>query len=99
MKLNLEVSRIFVYCFASRPRIFHSYGYVIIADEGLRNLCLRPALRAFEQAWDLHRAIPAVTRGLDFSGLIRSTGVKPVWIQNTSYTIYEVFLIKTGLTL
>jgi hypothetical protein len=37
------------YCFTSRSRIFHLYGDVIIAVEGLQNLSLCSALRAFEQ--------------------------------------------------
>jgi hypothetical protein len=35
--------------FSSRPRIFHLYGDVTIAGEGLQNLGLCSALRAFEQ--------------------------------------------------
>jgi hypothetical protein len=38
-----------VSCFTSRSRIFHSYGDVTIADEGLQNLNLCLALCAFEQ--------------------------------------------------
>jgi hypothetical protein len=39
-----------IYCFTSRSRIFHLYGDVItIAGEGLQNLGLCSALRAFEQ--------------------------------------------------
>jgi hypothetical protein len=38
-----------VYCFTSRSRIFHLYGDVTIAGEGLQNLGLCSALRAFEQ--------------------------------------------------
>jgi hypothetical protein len=38
-----------VYCFTSRLSIFHSYGDIIIVDEGLQNLGLCSALRAFEQ--------------------------------------------------
>jgi hypothetical protein len=37
------------YCFTSRSRIFHLYGDVTIAGEGLQNLGLCSALRAFEQ--------------------------------------------------
>jgi hypothetical protein len=36
-------------CFTSRSRIFHLYGDVTIAGEGLHNLGLCSALRAFEQ--------------------------------------------------
>jgi hypothetical protein len=53
----------------SRSRIFHLYEDVTIAGEGLQNLGLCSALRAF----DLYRATPAVTRDLGFSGLIRRT--------------------------
>jgi hypothetical protein len=38
-----------VYCFTSRSRIFHLYGDVTNAGEGLQNLGLCSALRAFEQ--------------------------------------------------
>jgi hypothetical protein len=51
---------------------FHLYGDVTIASEGLQNLSLCSALRAFEQG-DLYRATPAVTQYLGFSGLIRRT--------------------------
>jgi hypothetical protein len=61
-----------IYSFTSRSRIFHLYGDVPIAGEGLQNLGLCSVLRAFEQG-DLYRATPAVTRDLDFSGLIRRT--------------------------
>jgi hypothetical protein len=52
----------------SRSRIFHLYGDVTVAGEGLQNLGLCSALRAFEQVGS-----PAVTRDLGFSGLIRRT--------------------------
>jgi hypothetical protein len=38
-----------IYSFTSRSRIFHLYGDVTIAGEGLQNLGLCSALRAFEQ--------------------------------------------------
>jgi hypothetical protein len=38
-----------IYSFTSRSRIFHLYGDVTIAVEGLQNLSLCSALRAFEQ--------------------------------------------------
>jgi hypothetical protein len=38
-----------IYCFTSRLRIFHLYGDVTITSEGLQNLGLCSALRAFEQ--------------------------------------------------
>jgi hypothetical protein len=38
-----------IYGFTSRSRIFQWYGDVTIAGEGLQNLGLRSALRAFEQ--------------------------------------------------
>jgi hypothetical protein len=38
-----------IYCFTSRSRIFHVYGDIIIAGEGLKNLGLCSALTAFEQ--------------------------------------------------
>jgi hypothetical protein len=38
-----------IYCFTSRSIIFHWYGDVTITGEGLQNLGLCSALRAFEQ--------------------------------------------------
>jgi hypothetical protein len=38
-----------IYCFMSCSRIFHLYGDVTIAGEGLQNLGLCSALKAFEQ--------------------------------------------------
>jgi hypothetical protein len=46
------------------------YGDVTITGEGLQNLGLCSALRAFVQGF-FYRARPAVTRGLGFPGLIR----------------------------
>jgi hypothetical protein len=40
---------IIIFGFMSRSRIFHLYGDVTIAGEGLQNLGLCSALRAFEQ--------------------------------------------------
>ena len=40
---------LFVCCFTSRSRIFHLYGDITITGEGLQNLGLCSALRAFEQ--------------------------------------------------
>jgi hypothetical protein len=40
---------LFIYCFTSRSRIFHLYKDVTIAGEGLQNLDLCSALKAFEQ--------------------------------------------------
>ena len=57
----------------SRSRIFHLYGDVTITGEGLQNLGLCSALRAFWAGRDLYRASPAVTRDLGLSGLIRRT--------------------------
>jgi hypothetical protein len=57
-----------IYGITSWSRIFHLYGDVTIAGEGLQNLGLCSALRAF-----LYRATPTVTRDLGFSGLIRRT--------------------------
>jgi hypothetical protein len=46
---------IFINRFMSRSRIFHLYGDVIIASEGLQNLGLFSAFRAFEQWGSLSR--------------------------------------------
>jgi hypothetical protein len=55
-----------IYGFTARSRIFHLYGNVTIAGEGLQNFGLCPTLRVF----DLYHATPAVTWDLSFSGLI-----------------------------
>jgi hypothetical protein len=46
---NLEIERLIIYGSTSRSRIFHLNGDVTIAGEGLQNLGLCSALRAFEQ--------------------------------------------------
>jgi hypothetical protein len=56
-----------IYSFTSRSRIFHLYGDVTTAGEGLQNLGLCSSLKAFEQGGIFYRATPAVTRDLDFS--------------------------------
>jgi hypothetical protein len=47
--LRYTVKRLIIDGFTSRSRIFHLYGDVTIAGEGLQNLDLCSALRAFEQ--------------------------------------------------
>jgi hypothetical protein len=44
-----DVERLIVYSFTFCSRIFNLYGYVTITGEGLQNLDLCSALRAFEQ--------------------------------------------------
>ena len=44
-----ETIYLIIYCFTSRSRIFYLYGDVTITGEGLQNLGLCSALRAFEQ--------------------------------------------------
>jgi hypothetical protein len=44
-----NVDWLIIYGFTSRSRIFHFYGNLTIAGEGLQNLGLCSALRAFEQ--------------------------------------------------
>jgi hypothetical protein len=39
----------YIYCFTFHSRIFHLYGSVTMTGEGLQNLGLYSALRAFEQ--------------------------------------------------
>ena len=46
---KVRLKRLIIYCFTSRLRIFHLYGDVTITGEGLQNLGLCSALRAFEQ--------------------------------------------------
>jgi hypothetical protein len=43
------IDGLIIYGFTSQSRIFHLYGDVTIADEGLQNLGLSSALMAFEQ--------------------------------------------------
>ena len=58
---TIMIDWLIIYGFTSHSRILHLYGNVTIADEGLQNLDLCSALRAFEQG-----GIPAVTRDLGF---------------------------------
>jgi hypothetical protein len=64
-----------IYGFTSRSRIFLLYGDVTIAGEGLQNLGLCSALRAFVQGgiFIMPHLQATVTRGLGFSGFIRWT--------------------------
>jgi hypothetical protein len=64
--------RLIDYCFTSPSRFFpHLYEEVTITDEGLQNLDLCSALRAFEQEGSLscHGAsvFPASSEGLPYS--------------------------------
>jgi hypothetical protein len=64
-----DIDWLIIYGFTSRSRIFHLYGDVTIAGEGL------PMFGA-QGLWagrDLYHATPAVTRDLGFSSLIRRT--------------------------
>jgi hypothetical protein len=56
-----------IYGFTSRSRIFHLYGDVTIAGEGLQNLGLCSALMAIEQGGIFIVPHLAVTRDLGFS--------------------------------
>jgi hypothetical protein len=69
-----------IYGFTSLSRIFHLYGDVTIAGEGLPNLGLCSALRVFEQG-----GIFIVPHLLDlgFSGLIRRTAPFSCLLRNT----------------
>ena len=74
---SVEIDWLIIYRFTSRSRIFHLYGDITIAGEGLQKF--RPMLGA-QGLWagrDLYRATPAVTpavtRDLGFSGFIRRT--------------------------
>jgi hypothetical protein len=46
---SVKIDWLINYCFTSRSRIFHLYGNVTFTGEGLQNLGLRSALRAFQQ--------------------------------------------------
>jgi hypothetical protein len=48
-RLCLSIDWLIIYSFTSRTRIFHLYGDVTIAGEGLQNLGLCLALKALEQ--------------------------------------------------
>jgi hypothetical protein len=76
-------SWLIIHGFTSHSRIFHLYGDVTIAGEGLQNLGLCSALRAFEQRGDLYRATPPVTRDLGFFGLIRRTAPYSCLLRHT----------------
>jgi hypothetical protein len=45
----ISIDWLIIYCFTSRSRLFHFYGDVTITGDGLQNLGLCSALRAFEQ--------------------------------------------------
>jgi hypothetical protein len=49
-----SVNSLIICCFTSRSRIYHLYGDVTIAGEGLQNLDLCSALRAFEESLSFH---------------------------------------------
>jgi hypothetical protein len=44
-----SLGRLIGYCFTSHSRIFHLYGYITIASEGLHNVGLCSTLTAPEQ--------------------------------------------------
>jgi hypothetical protein len=69
-------SRLFIYGFMSRRRMFHLYGDVTIANGGLQNLGLCSALRAFEHGgifivphllWHGASVFPVSSEGLPHS--------------------------------
>jgi hypothetical protein len=64
----------------------------------MQNLGLCSVLRAFEQgSRDLHRATPAVTRGLDFSGFIRRTALFYRLLRHTRWCGESILIrILTG---
>jgi hypothetical protein len=68
--------------FTSRSRTFLLYGDVTITDEGLQNLGLCPALRAFEQG-EILIATPAVSHGLSFFCLKRRTAPFRSFVRHT----------------
>jgi hypothetical protein len=59
-KFDSLIDWLIIYSFTSRSRIFHLYRDVTISGEGLQNLGLCSALRAWAGR-DLYRAKPAVT--------------------------------------
>ena len=67
----------FVCCFTSHSRIFHSYGDVTICRWRASNFGLCSALTAIEQWGFFYVPTPTVTRDLDFYCLIRKTGNQP----------------------
>jgi hypothetical protein len=75
-----------LYSFTSRSGIFHLYGDVTVADEGLQNLGLCSALRAFEQwgifivpqlLWHGTSVFPVSSEGLPHS--VASYDTRGVW--------------------
>jgi hypothetical protein len=71
---NGLIDWLIIYGFTSRSRIFHLYGDVTIAGEGLQNLGLCSALRAFEQGGIF--IVPHL--------LWHGTSVFPVFIRRTA---------------
>jgi hypothetical protein len=71
-QIDWLIDWLIIYGFTSRSRIFHLYGDVTITSEGLQNLGLRTALRAFEQGeiFIVRHLLWQETSG--FSGLIRT---------------------------
>jgi hypothetical protein len=66
--MTKTVTKIFTVQITSRSRVFHSYGDITIAVEGLQNLGQCSALRAFKQVGrGLYCATPVDTRSLSFS--------------------------------
>jgi hypothetical protein len=89
---------IILYRFTSvRSRIFHLYGDVTIADEGLQNLGLCSALRAFEQEgifivphqlWHGTSGFPFSSEGPSpFSRLLRHTRVTRIL---SGFLLFEI---------
>jgi hypothetical protein len=80
---NWLIDWLIIYGFTSRSRIFHLYGDVTIAGEGLQNFGLCSALRAFEQGgifivphllWHGTSVFPVSSEGpAPFSRLLRHT--------------------------
>jgi hypothetical protein len=81
--LNREmINWLIIYCFTSRSRIFHWYGDVTIAGEGLQKLGLCSALRVFEQGgifivphllWHGTSGFPVIWMTVPLSRLLRHT--------------------------
>jgi hypothetical protein len=70
--LTLSSDWLIIYGFTSNSRIFHLYGHVTIAGEGLQNLGLCSELKAFEQG-GIFIVPHLLWHGSCFSGLIQRT--------------------------
>jgi hypothetical protein len=83
-----------IYGFTSRSRIFHVYGDVAIAGDGVQNLGLCSALRAFEQ-WGIFIVPHLLWHGTS----VFSVSSEGVASYNTRGDVEDIFLPGSSLEL